>query len=870
MKFAILFFVCLFFLILTASLLLYLTANNKRRRRLERALEASQERWRLALEASQEGVWDWDIEKGEVYYSPHWEEMFGFQPGEAPKTQETFTALVHPEDLDEVIEDIEQCLRTRTPSYRKEFRMLHRDGTLMWTLRNASIVYNKDGKPIRMVGTTLDITERKKAEAVEFLRNAEILKHQQALLQMSSLSLNTDFDEKLKTITRQAAETLSCERVSIWKIDENQTFITTDYIYKLSTDEYLPGMTLFEKDYPEYFSYLKQNAHIVAIDAHTHPATAEFSNDYLAPLGISSMLDIPLQEGAQIVGVICHEHVGVLRNWTESEQGFARSVSNIISLALESEKRRKAEEKLIKSQINFEEAQAIAHVGSWDFDLATGTLVWSKEMFRLFEMENHPPETLYETFRSKIHAEDLAKLDVLIDRTIEKGESYLIEERITCNDGSIRYLSCIGEPVKDDTGKIIGLRGTSQNVTPHKQAALAKSEFLSVMSHEIRTPINGVIGIANLLMEENLTGAQKEYVKTLNYSAQHLSMIVSDILDFSKIESGNLNFEKTDFNLEELCQNVFKLYENRATEKNIEYCFTPGAALKWNLQGDVLRLNQVLNNLISNAVKFTESGRVDFGYIVKEETLKSASLLFYVKDTGIGIHELEQEKIFETFYQGHDGISRKYGGTGLGLAISKKLVELMGGKIYVESNAGVGSVFRVELTFEKSSLGTDLIVEREDSVVELEETLPGMNILIAEDHHINAMVLINLLAKWKIKSKLASNGQEALDLIAQDTFDLVLMDIWMPVMDGQQALKCIRNSGNKTWQNIPVIAFTADASVESIRGFLENGFDDCITKPFNPRNLFNLLKQYYTPPTETALKEGIKESLNRYSTVSTT
>ena len=848
MKLAIILIICLVLLIiLIAKLLLNLAKLTKKQKQLEAALELNQGRWQLALEASQEGIWDWDIETRAVYYSPRWEEIFGIKPGEAPPTPETFTSLVHPDELDEVVEETQRCLRKEIPYFKKEIRMFHKNGTPLWTLQSASVILNEAGKPVRMIGTTIDITERKKAEDAEGKRHEEALKHQHILFQLSSLPLHLSCEEKLKTIIRKSAETLNCERVSVWVFDENFSILTTDFIYKLSANAYLPGLILHQPDYPTYFEQLKKNEYIIANDAHSHPWTTKFSANYLTPLGISSMMDIPLREGELIIGVICHEHVGMPRNWTESERSFASSVSNLISLALESEKRRKTEEELIKSQFNFEEAQKIAHVGNWEFDLRSGKLFWSKETYRLFELENHPPETLYEAYRNKIPPDDLPRLDACIKRAVEHGEPYTLEHRILCKDNSFKYLSCICEPVKDAAGNVIGLRGTDQDITLQKQAALAKSEFLSIMSHEIRTPINGVVGIVNLLAEENLTNLQREYINTLNFSAQHLAMIVSDILDFSKIESGNLTFEKVCFDLEGLCHNVFNLFKNKAQEKNIDYCFVPGQPLEEALLGDVLRLNQILANLLSNAIKFTEKGRVEFSYAIREETPEHVRLIFSIKDTGIGIREAQQEKIFEYFYQGDESISRKYGGTGLGLSISKKLVELQGGKISMESNAGKGSLFTVELKFEKNKYSIEPTPEIPDLPESSEEMLRGMKILVAEDHHINAMVLIRLLERWEVATTLVNDGKEAVERLEQEDFDLVLMDIWMPNMDGLQALKLLRNSDQEALRKIPVIAFTADASVESIRGFLNSGFDDCITKPFNPKNLFLLLKKYHSP-----------------------
>jgi len=962
-----------FFMLAIFVMLVYLARDIYKRKQLEKKLQLTQERWQLAMQGAQAGIWDWDIVKGTVYYSPRWEEIFGFELGEAPPIPKTFTDLVHPEDLDEMIAEMRKCLRKETPYYEKEVRVFRRDGTMIWVLRRASMIFDEAGKPLRMVGATLDITEhknvkeaqllsearlrlqiermpiglivwtpdfrvtswnpsaeaifgyseaemigrqpygymlpkdaepivnkvwqrlvagdstahsinenltkdgriitcswtntpiknsagevtsilsmiedvteRKQAEELEKRRNAETLKQQQILIELGSLPLNMEFHEKIKTIIRQSAEVLKCERVSIWILNNDDTTISTDYIYKLSTNEFLPGLVIDHSSCPEYFQRLRVNAHIVADEAQTYPCTSELADSYLIPMGITSMLDIPLHEGERVIGVICHEHVGAPRNWTELEQGFARSVSNIILLVLEIEKRRKAEEQLIKSQLNLEEAQKIAHVGSWDFDLATGALIWSEEMFKLFELENHPPETLYEAFRSKIFAEDLAKLDILVQRAIEYGENYLIEERVNCQDGSVRYLSCLGEPVMDARGKIIGLRGTSQDISLYKKATFAKSEFLSIMSHEIRTPINGVIGITNLLLEEALTYSQREYVNTLNFSAQQLHMIVSDILDFSKIESGSVTFEETSFNLKEDCYHIFKLFRTRAVEKNIDFRFMPDPQGELKLEGDVARLNQILTNLISNAIKFTEEGQVDFGYTIKEETEDAFQVDFFVKDTGIGIQESQQEKIFEYFYQGNESISKRYDGTGLGLAISKKLVEMQGGKIFMESTPGKGSTFTVTLNFEKHIKPVKERTKNAAVQEQAEEVLAGMRILVVEDHPVNALVLTRLLTKWHVTWVLAKDGFEALEAIEKEDFDVVLMDIWMPNMDGLQALKLIRQLPRQKTQTMPIFAFTADASSESLERFMESGFNGYITKPFNPKNLFHLLEQHHS------------------------
>jgi CheY-like chemotaxis protein/nitrogen-specific signal transduction histidine kinase/tetratricopeptide (TPR) repeat protein len=519
---------------------------------------------------------------------------------------------------------------------------------------------------------------------------------------------------------------------------------------------------------------------------------------------------------------------------------YNTSRKNNLKLMAEIAERKKAEAQNLQSQLKFEEAQALAHVGNWEFYLATGTLSWSKETYRIFDLENHPDEGLYEAWRAKCHPDDLAKLEEGIAHTIKTGLPFNVEHRAIFKDGSVKYIDCIGEAIKDAQGNVIGLKGTDQDVTLQKLADLAKSEFLSSMSHEIRTPINGVIGIANLLQEEKLTPVQQDYVHTLKFSAQHLSSIVSDILDFSKIESGNLIFEKLPFNLQEIASNVFKLFENKAWEKQLRYEFKPDPKITNLLSGDYVRLSQVLSNLLSNAIKFTERGFVEFAYYLKEETGQSIRVLFTIRDSGIGIASELTDRIFDNFSQADASISRKYGGTGLGLTISKKLVEQQGGKISVESQLGVGSVFTVELVFATVPVSTNTEAAPN---AQAKPDLDGMRILVAEDNPVNVLVLTPLLKRWGAEYTVVGDGLEALECMKQADFDVVIMDIQMPNMDGREAMLEIRKMTDARKRNIPIIAFTAEASIESQQELLRLGFDDCLTKPFQPEKVYETLRR---------------------------
>jgi len=513
-----------------------------------------------------------------------------------------------------------------------------------------------------------------------------------------------------------------------------------------------------------------------------------------------------------------------------------------IKLQEEIAERKRAEAQILQSQVLYEEAQTIAQVGSWEFNLSGGELHWSKETYRIFGLENCPDEQLLGAWREKCHPVDLIKLDEAIQNTVHTGVQFHVEHRAIFKDGRVKYIACIGEAIRNSEGQIVGLKGTDQDITAQKQAAIAKSEFLASMSHEIRTPINGVIGIADLLMEEQLSPTQREYLDTLKFSAQHLSSIVSDILDFSKIESGKLVLERIPFDLAKVTSHVFRLFENSAKDKTITLTFVPDPRIKHLLTGDYFRLSQVLSNILSNAIKFTDKGSVELAYHLMEEMKSSVRVKFSVKDTGVGISAEQLEQIFDDFTQADVSTSRKYGGTGLGLSISKKLVEQQGGSISVESRLGQGSTFSVEMKYDKHEDLSSTIAA--DIPATPPMNLQGMTFLIAEDNDVNALVLTAILKKWGAKYTLAQDGQEAIDCMKKDDFDAIIMDIQMPNVDGKEATQVIRQFSDDRKRNIPIIAFTAEASVEFQEEYLNCGFNDCVTKPFRPEQLYKILKKY--------------------------
>jgi PAS domain S-box-containing protein len=795
-----------------------------------KALALEQKRVSAVIDAANLGTWDCDLTTGEVVYSPNWAHTMGYELSELGRTLKDRSKFVVEQDLERANKALEDHLSGRIPFYEADYRMIHKDGSIVWTQDRGRVVeFDADHKPTRLVGVMLDVTRQKATEEA-----------------------------------------------------------------------------------------LKQN--------------------------------------------------------TEQMELFFEAAS----------------------------------FGTWDWDVPSGNIKYNHIFYNLLGYGPGELEGTMEEWDSLVHPEDLPAATAALEMCLAGDiKVYACEMRMKHKDGHYIWTYDIGRVVsRDESGKPLRLVGGHFDFSDKKkmeqdifkmieqerearlarelaeESARAKSEFLANMSHEIRTPMNAILGLTHLVLETELSEQQNEYLHRISVAAKALLRIINDILDFSKIEAGKLEMEMAVFDLDILASADLKLHSNQAAMKGLYLKLDIDPDVPRYLLGDQVRLGQILNNLLSNAIKFTETGGVTVKVKLEERTEKEALLLFSVIDTGIGLTEDQLNNLFSAFTQADTSITRKYGGTGLGLTISKRLAELMGGRIWCESEPGKGSNFsftarlkmsdkapetqdRAGISFEslevlavddnitaleliKEALNKQGVkkvttvssgdegiqylknVKKKPDLIMVDWKMPGIDgietvrqinemaqivnsslivmvtaynrdeilsrakelgvkkvltkpltesylhdclmdlfgtakkvtakgkkakgdevkaikgakILLVEDNEVNQLVASKILTNAGLSVTIASDGQKAVDFVQKDEFDLVLMDIQMPVMDGLTAARTIRGLG---YDSLPIVAMTAHAMSSDRELSLTAGMNDHVNKPINDKELFQTLSKWIPP-----------------------
>lgn len=501
---------------------------------------------------------------------------------------------------------------------------------------------------------------------------------------------------------------------------------------------------------------------------------------------------------------------------------------------------------LLEMEFAHQEVQKVAKLGRWDLDLKTNVLKWSPVVFEIFEVDSQKFIPTYEGFLSYIHPDDIELVNRTYQNSLQTHSKYDIEHRLLFPDGRIKWVREIGTTFYDEDNQPVKSIGVVQDITEKKlteialrkakeeaeSANKAKSLFLANMSHEIRTPLNSVVGFAELLKFTPLSKLQEEYVENINISAKSLLSLVNNILDFSKIAANKVELEYVRVDFLALVEQVIDIIKGQALQKNLELLYNLDSIVPRYVFIDPVRFRQVLINLLSNALKFTDRGEVELKLRFESMSESKGILSIFVRDTGIGISEEERFKLFQAFSQVDPSITRKYGGSGLGLAISSRLVEQMGGKIEIESTKGKGSTFYFSIP------------------VEYEETLKQTwlrdlsRVLIVDDNSKNRIILEHFFRFSGIEVCSCENGKKALEILqSHEPFSLIIMDYQMPEMDGLTTIAHIREYSKNYKLNLPILLlYSSQDLIEKQAEIKQLEIDYVVIKPVKFSELQNILQ----------------------------
>jgi PAS domain S-box-containing protein len=714
-----------------------------------------------------------------------------------------------------------------------------------------------------MAGSIHDVSERKRVECERVEREDRLRRFNKALMGLTAdeVAMGDDLPAALRRFTEVAAQTLGVARASIWRFSDDSTRIRCDDLFEIGPASHSAGLEITAAGFPIYFRALQTEEVICADDARTDPRTTEFAANYLSPLDITAMLDAPVRRRGKVIGVLCHEHTKTPRAWIDEERNFAVSLAALVSLALEADERRQADERLKASEARSRlviESAFDAHVmmdtdgriTSWNGQ-AEKTFGWSRdEVLGKLVADIIIPQRHRSGHQDGLKRFLQTKTGTIFNRRLElhaihrDGHEFPVELTVSVLNWENSHL--FSAFVHDITKRKRAEEALLAAKDAAETANRAKSVFLANMSHEIRTPMNGIIGMTELTLDTPLAPDQREHLELVKKSADHLLCLINEVLDFSKIEAGKVELEAIDFRLRDVVGDVLATLGPKATQQGLELAARVAPDVPDGLRGDPGRLRQVLVNLVSNALKFTPAGEVVVRVVNAGDrngdpgSGDDCRLHLSVSDTGIGIPRDKQKLIFEAFTQADSSTTRKYGGTGLGLAITQKIVELMNGRIWVESSPNMGSTFHFTASFVP---GMPVV-----SPTGLPEAVDvrGLRVLIVDDNATNRQILEEVLANWGMVPTVAESGVIAMSLmqtasLAHEPFALILLDVQMPGMDGFEVANRIK--GHPEFARAMVMMLTSGGRPGDATRCRELGVSAYLMKPVRQAELWRAIQE---------------------------
>jgi PAS domain S-box-containing protein len=766
--------------------------------------------------AALDGVWFWDLENPEQgWMSPTFWKILGYDPTSKQHLKSEWQNIVNQDDVKVALQNLENHYADEGSTFDQVMRYTHKSGHIVWVLCRGVAIRNSEGKPIRMLGAQTDISDIKereqawivqeKRQKIEFQKQATLLDELEKTANIGTWEVNlqtsqvvwSDQTKRIHEVPLDYEPNLE-GGINFYKPGENQRLITDAVDKAINEGE-------------------KWNLELELV-------TATGRNIWVRAQGR------PQFENGECTGLF-----GVFQDITPQKQAEAQ--------------KQKIRERAVAEALRLQVANDALGMGVWEFDLITEELHWDKWMYSLYGVSEAQFTGAFEAWANSIHPDDLEDRKKLLDYAIENNVNYDTQFRVVMPNGNIKHLKAnaiilrneAGEPLKaigvnyDITEKVETMKVLEQEKQRAEAAAKAKTDFLANMSHEIRTPMNAILGGLQLLRNSDIQGNLRTILDNSAFSAQSLLTIINDILDYSKIESNKLSIELAPFSLLEVLNAVKYDMDEMLSSKGVTYSVDIAENFEDGWIGDIVRVKQILLNLVSNAVKFTSKGTVR---IKVANCVHKGKQMIAIKviDSGIGMSKEAQQRIFERFSQADASTTRRYGGTGLGMAITLSLVELMNGDIKLNSIEGTGTTVTVLLPLEPTQIDTQISAKKSLSA----PLMSNKKILIAEDNAINQVVIQTMLEDTKASITMVDNGKQAVDAINREDFDLILMDIHMPEMDGVEAHRQI--SAMK--KHIPVIALTANVMPEDVAYYLEEGFDSHLGKPIDMNQLFGMLKQY--------------------------